>query len=66
MGEYDLDSSNPYRQDIAVERIFVHEGFDEDLFYKDIAILLLAENVTWTPVCLPLRVSVRNACVCPC
>jgi len=59
LGESNMNNSqaSPSRRDIAVSKIFVHEGYIEKIMMNDIAILQLTEIIVWNdkirPICLP-------------
>ncbi|KAI1280841.1 Abl interactor 2 [Halotydeus destructor] len=59
LGEHDIenDSENDAAIEVAVERIVAHDKFDSRTFKNDIAVLKLAEKVSYTdrirPICLP-------------
>lgn len=48
----------PY-QDVAIQEVVVHEGFDDDTLHYDIALLLLSRSIEFTRKLLtPLPVSI--------
>ena len=59
LGESNMNNSqaSPSRRDVAVSKIFVHEGYNEKTKVNDIAILQLTETIVWNdkirPICLP-------------
>ena len=61
LGESNSGSSQAslWRRDVAVSKIFVHEGYDENINppKNDIAIIQLKERIDWSdmirPICLP-------------
>ena len=59
LGESSLNSTHvsPSRRDVAVSKIFRHEGFNDKTMINDIAILQLKEKIAWNdmirPICLP-------------
>ena len=59
LGESNMNQkyASPSRRDVAVSAIFMHEGYDPNTDFNDIAILQLKERIDWTdmirPICLP-------------
>ncbi len=66
LGESNMNSTHasPSRRDVAVSKIFKHEGYDEKTFINDIAILQLKEKMDWNklirPICLPTAAAALN------
>ncbi len=66
LGESSLNSTHvsPSRRDVAVSKIFRHEGFNDKTMINDIAILQLKEKIAWNdmirPICLPTAASALN------
>jgi len=57
LGEYDFNEVSDTRRDFAVEKIFMHEGYERKTYTNDISLLKLTQKATFTnfiwPICLP-------------
>ncbi|XP_076321294.1 trypsin-1-like [Tachypleus tridentatus] len=58
VGEFDLSKKDQMSEDIKVEQLFIHPNYSKPkLYYNDIALLRLAEDITFSnyvmPSCLP-------------